>query len=142
MSSLSTKRRDDPGDEGRARLVISAFIHDSSNEGLENGVLSQVFEHDLLRVQCARCGDITVVAFSCCRGRGFCPSCGGRRMSQLATHLVDRVIPHIPIRQWVFTVPVPGRTRTGTINATPAHLRWDSGRPARSGAFPGLPRDA
>jgi ribosomal protein S27E len=32
-------------------------------------------EHGLLRVQCERCGDTTVVAFSC-RGRGFCPSCG------------------------------------------------------------------
>jgi hypothetical protein len=27
-------------------------------------------------------------------------------MSELATHLVDRVLPHEPIRQWVFTVPV------------------------------------
>ena len=40
----------------------------------------------------------TVVAFSC-RGRGFCPSCGGRRMSELAAHLVDRVLPAVPIRQ-------------------------------------------
>ena len=30
-------------------------------------------------------------------------------MSELAAHLVDRVIPHVPIRQWVFTVPVPVR---------------------------------
>jgi hypothetical protein len=65
-------------------------------------------EHGLLRVQCTRCGDTTVVAFSC-RGRGFCPSCGGRRMSELAAHLVDRVLPRVPIRQWVFTVPVPVR---------------------------------
>jgi hypothetical protein len=42
-------------------------------------------EHGLLRVQCERCRDTTVVAFSC-RGRGFCPSCGGRRMSELAAH--------------------------------------------------------
>jgi predicted dinucleotide-binding enzyme len=32
--------------------------------------------------------------------------------------------------------------RIGTINATSGHLRWGSGRPARSGAFPSLPRDA
>ncbi|MGH7264852.1 MAG: transposase zinc-binding domain-containing protein, partial [Candidatus Rokuibacteriota bacterium] len=62
----------------------------------------------LLRVRCQRCGETTVVAFSC-RGRGFCPSCGGRRMSELAAHLVDRVLPRVPIRQWVFTVPVPVR---------------------------------
>jgi hypothetical protein len=34
-------------------------------------------------VQCERCGDDMVVAFSC-KGRGFCPSCGGRRMTELA----------------------------------------------------------
>jgi hypothetical protein len=65
-------------------------------------------ERGVLRVRCERCGDTTVVAFSC-RGRGFCPSCGGRRMSELAAHLVDHVLPHVPIRQWVFTVPVPVR---------------------------------
>jgi Putative transposase/Transposase zinc-binding domain len=65
-------------------------------------------EHGVLRVRCDRCGDTTVVGFSC-RGRGFCPSCGGRRMSELAAHLVERVLPRVPIRQWVFTVPVPVR---------------------------------
>jgi hypothetical protein len=30
-------------------------------------------------------------------------------MSELAAHLVDRVLPPVPIRQWVFTVPVPVR---------------------------------
>ena len=45
-----------------------------------------------------------VVAFSC-KGRGFCPSCGGRRMSELAAQLVDRVIPRMPVRQWVLSVP-------------------------------------
>src|SRR5262245_19213217 len=45
-----------------------------------------------------------VVAFSC-KGRGFCPSCGGRRMSELAAQLVDRVIPQVPVRQWVLSVP-------------------------------------
>ena len=30
-------------------------------------------------------------------------------MSELAVHLVARVVPHVPIRQWVFTVPVPVR---------------------------------
>jgi len=30
-------------------------------------------------------------------------------VSELAAHLVDRVLPHVPIRQWVFTVPVPVR---------------------------------
>jgi hypothetical protein len=38
------------------------------------------------------------VAFSC-KGRGVCPSCNGRHMSQTAAHLVDHVIPPVPVRQ-------------------------------------------
>jgi hypothetical protein len=56
------------------------------------------------RVACAACKDDILVAFSC-RGRGFCPSCGARRMSDTAAHLVDRVLPHVPIRQWVLSLP-------------------------------------
>ena len=43
------------------------------------------------------------VAFSC-KGRGFCPSCGGRRMADTAAHLVDRVLPEVPVRQWVLSL--------------------------------------
>ena len=31
-----------------------------------------------------------------CKGRGFCPSCGGRRMAERAAHLVDHVFPDVP----------------------------------------------
>ncbi|MBN1669736.1 MAG: transposase zinc-binding domain-containing protein [Kiritimatiellae bacterium] len=34
-----------------------------------------------------------------CKGRGFCPSCGGRRMADTAAHLVERVLPHVAVRQ-------------------------------------------
>jgi hypothetical protein len=81
-----------------------AFVRREFEAYLKCGRLEQ----GLLRVQCERCGDTTVVAFSC-KGRGFCPSCGGRRMSELAAHLVEGVLPRVPIRQWVFTVPVPVR---------------------------------
>src|SRR5207302_6031574 len=49
-----------------------------------------------------------LLPFSCKR-RGFCPSCAGRRMVQTAAHLVERVIPWVPIRQWVVSVPIPLR---------------------------------
>ena len=45
-----------------------------------------------------------VVAFSC-NGRGVCPSCNGRHMTQTAAHLADHVIPPVPVRQWVISVP-------------------------------------
>jgi hypothetical protein len=64
------------------------------------------------RVWCSRCKRDELVAFSC-KGRGFCPSCGGRRMADLAAHLVDEVLPppffHRPHRQWVLTFPYPIR---------------------------------
>ena len=44
------------------------------------------------------------MAFSC-RGRGACPSCNARRMVETAAHLVDRVLPPLPVRQWVLSVP-------------------------------------
>jgi hypothetical protein len=30
-------------------------------------------------------------------------------MSQTAAHLVDRLIPHVPVRQWVLSLPIPLR---------------------------------
>jgi hypothetical protein len=30
-------------------------------------------------------------------------------MSQTAAHLVDRVIPHVPVRQWILSLPIPLR---------------------------------
>ena len=39
--------------------------------------------------------------------RGFCPSCGARRMVESAALLVDEVLPQQPMRQWVLSVPFP-----------------------------------
>ncbi len=53
--------------------------------------------------ECPDCKHALVLPFSC-QGRGFCPSCGGRRMNQIAANLVDHVLPHVPHRQWVLTL--------------------------------------
>ncbi len=55
-------------------------------------------EHGFLRVQCGTCHNERLVAFSCKR-RGFCPSCGARRMAESAALLMDEVLPHEPMRQ-------------------------------------------
>jgi len=44
------------------------------------------------------------VAFSY-KGRCVCPSCTNRRMAEVAAHLSDGVIPRVPMRQWVLSVP-------------------------------------
>ncbi len=56
------------------------------------------------RFRCRDCTAERLVAFSC-KGRGFCPSCGGRRMAERSAHLVDRVLPDVAVRQWVLTLP-------------------------------------
>lgn len=60
------------------------------------------------RFRCAACGLDRLVAFSS-KGRGFCPGCGGRLMAERAAHLVDRVFPDVPVRQWVLSLPYRAR---------------------------------
>jgi hypothetical protein len=67
-------------------------------------LLCGVFEGGVARFQCEDCAREHLVPFSC-KGRGFCPSCGGRRMTERAAHLVDAVLPRVPVRQWALTVP-------------------------------------
>ena len=43
------------------------------------------------RIRCPSCASDLVLPFSC-KGRTFCPSCGGRQMAQTAAHLVDRAV--------------------------------------------------
>ena len=52
--------------------------------------------------------------------RGFCPSCGGRRMAETAALLADEVLPGRPLRQWVLSLPHALRflLATNQLNAT------------------------
>ena len=63
-------------------------------------------EDGFLRVRCECCYAEHLVAFSC-KGRGFCTSCGARRMAESAALLVEEVFPEQPVRQWVLSVPPP-----------------------------------
>ena len=83
---------------------VARFVEREIRAYLDCGVLANGF----LRVHCDDCGHDRLVAFSC-KGRGFCPSCGGRRMADTAAHLVERVLPEVPVRQWVLTLPYPLR---------------------------------
>lgn len=54
---------------------------------------------------CNNCHTDFKIAFSCKR-RGICPSCSALTMVKTAAHLVDELIPAIPIRQWVISFPL------------------------------------
>jgi len=83
---------------------VARFVEREIRAYLDCGILANGF----LRVHCDDCSCDRLVAFSC-KGRGFCPSCGGRRMADTAAHLVESVLPEVPIRQWVLTLPYPLR---------------------------------
>jgi len=79
---------------------LPAFVERELREFLSCGVLANGFA----RFRCDGCGHEILVAFSC-KGRAFCPSCCGRRMSELAAHLTDHVLGGLPVWQWVLTLP-------------------------------------
>ncbi len=91
---------------------LPQFVEREFREFLTCGV----FEGGVARFRCEGCALEHLVPFSC-KGRGFCPSCGGRQMTERAAHLVDAVLPRVPVRQWVLTVPYRLRYR----------LAWDHG---------------
>jgi Putative transposase/Transposase zinc-binding domain len=95
---------DDPEATGLPPYVEREFY-----DYLRCGILA----HGFLRLGCDICKKELLVPFSCKR-RGFCPSCAGRRMAQMAAHLVEQVIPWVPTRQWVVSVPIPLRYWTAS----------------------------
>ena len=120
------------------------FVKKEFEEFLKCGILA----HGFLRVQCESCHHEKLVAFSCKR-RGFCPSCGARRMSESAVHLVDQVFPRKPLRQWVLSFPfqlrfllakdpkVIGEVLSIVNRAISTHLLHKAGLSKKSGAKTG-----
>jgi len=104
--------------------------------GLPDFVVSEVedflqcglFEHGCVVARCGGCGHEQVVGLSCKR-RGFYPSCCGRRMADTAAHLVDAVLPRVPIRQWVCGFPWQLRYRgSSRPGSCPGFVRCRSKR--------------
>ncbi len=87
-----------------ARESYDAPLPRYVEEELRGYLRCGVFAHGFVRAHCDACGHDLLVAFSC-KGRGVCPSCAGRRMANTAAHLVDRVLPAVPVRQWVLSLP-------------------------------------
>ena len=90
--------------ETETEYGLPAYVKKEFDAFLDCGLLANGF----LRLRCGDCQHEKIVAFSC-KKRGFCPSCGARRMAESAAHLVDNVIPKEPVRQWVISFPIPLR---------------------------------
>jgi len=68
---------------------------------LECGILAKGFAC----AHCDSCNKDFILGFSC-KGRGLCPSCNTRAMVETAAHLVENLIPAVPIRQFVISFPM------------------------------------
>ena len=88
-----------------AERPVPKFVRDEFDGFLSCGVI----ENGAVRVRCPSCGFDRLVAFSCKGRSGLCQSCSARRMVDVTTHLCDHVLPAVPVRQWVITVPHPVR---------------------------------
>lgn len=84
--------------------TLPGYVREEFDAFLRCGILAYGF----LRLGCEDCGYERLLAFSC-KKRGFCTSCGGRRMVESAAHLVDEVFPRVGVRQWVLSFPMPVR---------------------------------
>lgn len=73
---------------------LPQFVRRELEHYLDCGLLCRGFAV----LACEGCAERRLIAFSC-KGRGFCPSCLGRRMAQTAANLNDHVLPRVPSRQ-------------------------------------------
>jgi hypothetical protein len=90
-------------DEASGR-TLPRFVTEELHKFLDCGILARGFAH----LYCDACHEHYAVAFSC-KARAVCPSCVGRRMSEGALNLVNHVLPDVPVRQFVVTMPFPLR---------------------------------
>ena len=83
-----------------AQKPIPQLIDKTFKNYLGCGILAKGFAC----AHCDSCHKDFLIAFSC-KKRGICPSCNTRAMVEIAAHLVENVIPHVPVRQFVISFP-------------------------------------
>ena len=93
-------------EEGLVGAALPDFVRRELESYLDCGLLCRGFA----MLECEGCDERRLVAFSC-KGRGLCPSCLGRRMAQTGANFVEHVLPRMPLRQFVLTLPFELRSR-------------------------------
>lgn len=93
--------------DGALKLGLPRFVKKELEGYLERGLLCRGFT----RLRCAACAQTRLVAFAC-KGAGSARRAWVGR-SATAANLTDYVMPKVPLRQWVLTVPFASRSRLG-----------------------------
>ena len=88
----------DAMEEAGVRLPVS--VERAMERFLGCGVLA----HGFLRLRCDDCRKEQLLALSC-KVRGLCPSCGAKSMTRQTAHIMEEVLPDVPVRQWVLSLP-------------------------------------
>ncbi len=102
-------------EDGALAVRIPKHARKELEAYLDCGLLCRGFA----RLRCEECGQSRLVAFSC-KGRGFCPSCTGRRMNATSANLIERVLPpQTSLRQWVLTNESDGRSHRTSQTSLP-----------------------
>jgi hypothetical protein len=97
---------------GKTWRLFYAAIEEGWQTGLPDFVRAEfagyldcsVMQRGFAHLACEDCGLPRLVAFTCA-GRGFCPTCLGRRMNQTTHNLLAHVLPAAPLRQRVLSLP-------------------------------------
>ena len=71
------------------------------------------FSRGFIRCHCDGCDGDDLIPFSC-KQRDLCPSCGARRMCDEGANITDRILPNVPVRQWVLSLPIELRGLAAT----------------------------
>src|SRR3989442_1615373 len=79
---------------------LPKFVEQEFRDFLTCGVLRLGFA----RLRCSDCAFERLVPFSC-KGRGFCPSCGGRRMTEDPAPLLGGGFPRVPVPPGGLSLP-------------------------------------
>jgi hypothetical protein len=88
--------------EAKTGTGLPEFVKDEFEAYLECGILA----HGFLRVRCAGCAHEKLVAFFLQAARFLPVVRRAAHGGQSAAHLVDHVIPGVPVRQWVLSFPI------------------------------------
>jgi hypothetical protein len=110
-----------PNDVGLRRVVRAGYAALCARLDAEARTLPQFVHREM--EQYLACGDLGAgfawlecphghhhrLVPTTCKGRGFCPTCGGRRMAERAGRWTEELLPRVAVRQVVFTVPWPRR---------------------------------
>jgi hypothetical protein len=81
---------------GALRAVVLKAFDDYLNCG--------ILFHGCARAVCSDCGHSELIAYSCKR-KNVCPSCDAKRAVIFAENLHEHVLPKLPIRHLVFSIP-------------------------------------